>query len=85
MALPARRASLRYTEMSGAHRSALVLMTLDHAVAQKVLRHLSEDDIAKIGDAMADLEVVDPPTLKAVLVEFTKDLLDSVHVLSKFY
>ncbi len=80
MALTTRRASLRYTEMSGAHRSALVLMTLDEAAAERVLRHLSEDDIAQIGDAMADLEVVGPADLKAVLIEFTKDLLDSVHV-----
>jgi len=66
--------------MSGAHRSAVVLMSLGEAAAQKVLARLSEDDIQAIGEAMADLEQVEAPAVEAVLLEYAKDLLDCVHV-----
>jgi flagellar motor switch protein FliG len=75
-----RTQSLRYVEMSGAHRSAVVLMSLSEAAASKVLAGLSEDDIRAIGEAMADLEQVEAPAVEAVLLEYAKDLLDCVHV-----
>ncbi len=80
MAESTARQGMRYTEMSGAQRAAVALMSLSEDAARAVLAHLSPAEIEEIGVVMSELEWMNAPTVDAVVMEFTRDLLDSVHV-----
>ncbi len=67
-------------KLSGAQRSAILLMYLQRDSARKVLQHLSLREVEDIGRAMAELEHVDQKTVETVVGDFVRELARSAMV-----
>lgn len=57
-------------KMSGAQRTALLLMSIGKESAARVLRHMGPKDVQKVGSAMAALEQVSSDQVGAVVRKF---------------
>lgn len=60
--------------LDGAQRSAVLLMYLDREVAKTVLEHMSTEELRAMGEAMAQVEQVDPDVIEQVIASFVVDL-----------
>jgi len=56
--------------MSGTAKAAILLVLLGEEIASQIYRHLSEHDLQRLTEAIADLEYVDPQTALSVLEEY---------------
>ena len=73
MALPAMQVPFP-SELTGAHRAAILVMYLDPSVARFLLERLSTDEIREIGMSMAEMERVEPTIIESVVADFVRDL-----------
>ena len=81
MANPAlANAELRFEDLSGAERSAALLMFVHPRVAAGLLSRLTTGEVTQIGIAMKRLERLSPDVLDQVVSAFVRDLSDVVHL-----
>ncbi len=73
MALPAMKVPFP-SELTGAHRAAILVMYLDASVARFLLDKLSTDEIREIGMSMSEMERVEPTIIESVVADFVRDL-----------
>lgn len=76
-ASPAKSASL---ELSGVQKAAILVMYLDRDAAKALLQNLSDDEVKRIGIAIAGLKQIDEGVIEAVVGDFV-DQLKSVCLL----
>jgi flagellar motor switch protein FliG len=62
------------SELTGAHRAAILVMYMDPEVARGLMDSLSTYEIREIGMSMADMERVEPHIIESVVAEFVRDL-----------
>ncbi len=74
---PASTAAHPGGELSGPQRAAILVMYLQRDVAREVLRHLSDEDLNGIGEAMAQVEHVSPDVIEEVVGAFVRDMYDA--------
>ena len=63
--------------LSGAQRAAILVMYLEQDVAREVLNNLSDAELERVGQAMSEVETVDPQTIEGVVGEFIRALHDA--------
>lgn len=73
MALPAMKVPFP-SELTGAHRAAILVMYLDASIARFLLDRLSTDEIREIGLSMSEMERVEPTIIESVVADFVRDL-----------
>jgi flagellar motor switch protein FliG len=73
MALPAMKIPFP-SELTGAHRAAILVMYLDPGVARYLLNRLSTNEIREIGMSMAEMERIEPTIIESVVADFVRDL-----------
>lgn len=73
MALPAMKVPFP-SELTGAHRAAILVMYLDASIARFLLDRLSTDEIREIGMSMSEMERVEPTIIESVVADFVRDL-----------
>ena len=73
-------AELRFEDLSGAERSAALLMFVHPRVAAGLLSRLTTGEVTQIGIAMKRLERLSPDVLDQVIATFVRDLSDVVHL-----
>ncbi len=56
--------------MNGTAKAATLLVLLGEESASQIYRHLTEQDLQRLTEAIANLEYVDPPTALSVLEEY---------------
>jgi len=56
--------------LTGAQKSAVLLLLLDEPEAAELLRQLGPDEVRAVGHAMVSVAEIDPRSIDAVLVEF---------------
>ncbi len=56
--------------ISGTAKAAILLVLLGEEIASQIYRHLSEQDLQRLTEAIAELEYVDPQTALTVLEEY---------------
>jgi len=61
-------------ELTGAQRSAILVMYLEQATAKEVLQHFDDDELQLIGEAMATLDRLPAPMIQDVVGTFVQDL-----------
>jgi len=61
-------------ELTGAQRSAVLVMYLQQETAKEVLRHFKDDELQTIGEAMATLDRVPAEMIQDVVQTFVHDL-----------
>lgn len=71
---------LQLSDLSGAERSAVLMMFVHPRVAAGLLARLSAGEVTQIGIAMRRLERLSPELIEAVVGEFVRDLSDIVHL-----
>ena len=64
-------------ELTGPQRAAVLVMYLQRDVARQVLRHMSDEDLNGIGEAMAEVENVTPDIIEDVVGQFIRDMYDA--------
>jgi flagellar motor switch protein FliG len=64
------------SEYSGVERAAILLMYLERPLAKALLDRMSDDEVRKVGLAMASIERVDPPVIERIVGEFVRDLYE---------
>ena len=69
--------ALKPEDLTGPQRAAVLVMYLDREVAKEVLRHLSDNDLNGIGEAMAEVEHVTPEVIEEVVGQFIRDMYDA--------
>jgi flagellar motor switch protein FliG len=62
--------------VSGPHRAAIALLSLDEEVATLVLARMADHDVRKLVDAVEDLEDVGPQVIELVLTDLERGLSD---------
>jgi len=62
------------TELTGAHRAAILVMYMDPDVARGLMSSLSTEEIREIGLAMAEMERVEPMIIENTVADFVRDL-----------
>jgi flagellar motor switch protein FliG len=62
------------TPITGAHRAAILLLTLGEQEAAEVLKHLSARDVQAVGSAMASLKSVSREQVDVALTRLTEDM-----------
>ncbi|MBX2801958.1 MAG: hypothetical protein KTR31_30035 [Myxococcales bacterium] len=65
------------SNLTGPQRAAILVMYLDRSVAKEVLRHMSDQDLKQIGEAMAEVESVSPEIIEEVVGQFVRDMYDA--------
>ncbi|MFH1490752.1 MAG: hypothetical protein ABII06_17730, partial [Pseudomonadota bacterium] len=60
------------SNLSGAHKAALLLMVMGEEFTSKVFKHLEEGEIKTIGEFMTQIRQVDPKAAMSVMDEFTE-------------
>lgn len=60
--------------LTGAQRSAILLMYLARDTARNVLQHMTVREVEDIGRAMAELPPIDPPVVELVVRDFVRSL-----------
>ncbi|HHO53590.1 MAG TPA: flagellar motor switch protein FliG [Deltaproteobacteria bacterium] len=63
--------------LTGPQRAAILIMYLERPVAKEVLRHMNDEELEKIGEAMAEVESVQPQTIEDVVGDFLRDMYDA--------
>jgi flagellar motor switch protein FliG len=63
-----------HTEINGAQRAAILLLTLGEQEAAEVLKHLSARDVQAVGSAMASLSSVSRAQVEQVLDRLNEDM-----------
>jgi len=63
-------------EYSGVERAAILLMYLERPLAKSLLDRMSDEEVRKIGLAMASIERVQPPEIERIVGEFVRDLYE---------
>ena len=66
--------------LDGASRVAILLMTLDAEIAEKLVTNLDEEELRLVSQSMAKLGAVDSATVERVVVEFLYDMTESLEV-----
>jgi len=61
-------------ELSGVQKSAILVMYLERDAARAMLRHLSDEEIKKVGVAIAGLREVPEDVIEGVVGEFVEQL-----------
>ena len=56
--------------LSGVRKAAVLLVLLGEEMASQIYRHLPEQDLEQLTQAIAELEYIDPPTALSVLDEY---------------
>jgi flagellar motor switch protein FliG len=65
---------MKETPITGAHRAAILLLTLGEQDAAEVLKHLSARDVQAVGSAMAGLKSVSREQVDHVLSRLSEDM-----------
>jgi len=60
----------------GLERAAILLMYLDRSLAKSLLDRMSDDEVRRIGLAMASIERVEPPDIERIVGDFIRDLYE---------
>lgn len=63
-------------ELSGPQKAAIVMLALGEQVAGQVLRHLTPEEIKKLGVEMTELRQMDPKVIEKTLQEFNQEFSD---------
>ncbi|GAB4233372.1 MAG: flagellar motor switch protein FliG [Deltaproteobacteria bacterium] len=63
------------TELSGAEKAAILLLTLGEEAASEVFKGLEESEIKRIGQAMARMHEIPTATVARVLDEFRREMI----------
>ncbi|MFW5816722.1 MAG: flagellar motor switch protein FliG, partial [Wenzhouxiangella sp.] len=66
----------RQSELSGADRAAILLMSLGEEQASEVLKHMGAKDVQRIGAAMAAMQAVNRDQAEEVLEAFVSTVED---------
>jgi len=70
----------RPTEMNGADRAAILLLSLGEEQASEVLKHMGAKDVQRIGAAMASLQSVGRDQAEEVLSDFVTTVEDQTNL-----
>ena len=62
------------TDLNGAMRAAVFLLSLGEEAAANVLKHMEPKEVQSVGRAMAELNTVSSENLTAVIREFLETL-----------
>lgn len=65
-------------KLTGAEKSAIILLSLDPKNANKIFSQLNEDEIKEISAAMSNLGVVQPDVMEQIVNEFNSEISNSV-------
>lgn len=68
------------TRLTGAQRAAILVMYLDEETVKSIFSRLSEDEIRKVGEAIAVMRRVEPELIQKVIAEFAGDLGRSLYL-----
>ncbi len=82
MAAPATAASAVTPFLTGVQKSAILLVALGDQGSAEVLKHLSEEEVQLVSNAIADLPPISPEHLEIVLEEFqalTANAAQAIH------
>jgi len=64
----------RLEELSGAQRTAILVMYLERPTARAVLQHFGDDELQLVGEAMATIERVPADLVEGVVTNFVREL-----------
>lgn len=66
--------SLKASDLTGLQKAAVLVMYLQEAVAQQILKELGLDELEDLGVAMSEVENVSPDIIEEVIADFIRDL-----------
>lgn len=61
-------------ELTGAQRTAILVMYLERSTARKVLSHFADDELQEVGEAMATIDRVPADLVTGVVTDFVREL-----------
>jgi flagellar motor switch protein FliG len=61
---------------SGVERAAILVMYLERGLAKSLLDRMTDEEVRKIGLAMAGIERVEPPDIERIVGDFIRDLYE---------
>ncbi len=61
---------------SGVERAAILVMYLERTLAKSLLDRMTDDEVRRIGMAMASIERVEPPEIERIVGDFIRDLYE---------
>src|ERR1700691_4359221 len=67
-------------QLTGAQKSAILLIALGDQGSAELLKHLSEDEVQMVSNAIATLPAISPEHAEAVLEEFRSMAMNAVQV-----
>jgi len=73
MALALQNQDETYT---GVERAAILVMYLERGLAKHLLDHMSDEEVRKVGMAMASIDRVDAPDIERIVGDFVRELYE---------
>lgn len=64
----------RLEELSGPQRTAILVMYLERGTAKAVLQHFDDDELQRVGEAMATIDRVPADIVEDIVTNFVRDL-----------
>jgi len=64
------------SDYSGVERAAILVMYLERPLAKSLLDRMSDEEVRKLGLAMASIERVEPPEIERIVGDFIRDLYE---------
>ena len=61
---------------SGVERAAILVMYLERGLAKDLLDHMSDEEVRKVGMAMASIDRVDAPDIERIVGDFVRELYE---------
>ena len=61
---------------SGVERAAILVMYLERGLAKELLDHMSDEEVRKVGMAMASIDRVDAPDIERIVGDFVRELYE---------
>jgi len=68
------------SHLSGAEKTAILVMYLDEASVRSLFERMSEPEIRRIGEAISGLDRIEPEIIQAVIGTFAEDLGRSLYL-----
>jgi flagellar motor switch protein FliG len=60
----------------GVERAAILVMYLERSLAKSLLDHMTDEEVRKVGMAMATIDRVDAPDIERIVGDFVKELYE---------
>src|SRR4051812_21452165 len=73
-----------YKKLTGAQKSAIILMSIDEDNATKILGSMNEEEIKEISNTMSTLGPVNAETVERLFVDFVEAMSSSGAVIGNF-